>query len=349
MFVNGQMISLARDAVGLTQRDLADALGVDQATVSRYESRWSEIPDEHVAGLRERLNRPATYFAWDEQIIGASCLHHRRRAKISARELSRIHAQVNLLRIQASRLLSHVAIHSDYSFFRMDMAKTGGPEECARRLRKLWQLSPGPIQSVVRSVESAGGIIFRCAFGTVKVDGISQWSIADVDSPPVFFLSDRAPGDRARWTLAHEIAHVVMHHVPTDEPENEADRFAAEFLMPSSEIADDLRKLTLPKASALKSHWKVSMAAIIRWARTLRKISEDQYEYLFKQMARNGYRLCEPVPIPPEEPALLPEMISVSRRASGKSISDLSEYLGMNEIDFKSIFLKHNGEIRLVG
>ena len=347
--INGQMIALAREACGMTQRALAEKLGVDQATISRYELGWTEISGEFLDALCARLNRPASFFYWNEKVIAASCLYHRRRARIPAKEMSQLHAQVNILRIQAARLLKHTAIESAYEFFRLDMAKLGGPEKCAQRLRILWQLPPGPIRSVVGSIESAGGIIFRCDFGTSRVDGISQWSMIESDSPPVFFISDRAPGDRARWTLAHEIAHVVMHHLPTDDPEEEADRFAAEFLMPSDEIERDLRNLTLAKASALKSHWKVSMAAIIRSARRCGRISENQYEYLFKQMGALGYRMCEPVPIPPEEPELLPEMVSVYRRASGKAMREVSEYLGIIESEFKSLYLKNLAGIRLVG
>lgn len=347
--VNGHMIALAREAMGLRQQDLAKSLGVDQATVSRYEGGWVEMANQDIDVLCEQLRRPESFFFWNERVIGASCLYHRRRIKIPARELTSIHAQVNILRIQASRLLKHTAIHSNYSFFRLDMNKLGSPEECARRVRKLWQLPTGPVRSVTNSIEAAGGIVFRCAFGTRAVDGISQWSQSDGEAPPVFFVNDQIPGDRERWTLAHEIAHVVMHHLPTDTPEREADRFAAEFLMPADEIEGDLRNLTLPKASALKSYWKVSMAAIVRWARTLGKISENQYDYLFKQMGRLGYRLCEPVPIPPEEPELLPEMVSVYRRASGKTIRELSDYLGMHETDFQSDYLKNLARIRLVG
>ncbi len=91
------------------------------------------------------------------------------------------------------------------------------------------------------------------------------------------------------------------------------------------------------------------MAAIIRRALTLGKITQNQYEYLFKQMGALGYRLQEPVPIPPEEPALLPEMVSVYRRASKKSISDLSNYLGMREDDFRSDYIKGLTGVRLVG
>jgi Zn-dependent peptidase ImmA (M78 family) len=140
-----------------------------------------------------------------------------------------------------------------------------------------------------------------------------------------------------------------MHHMPTDDPELEADQFAAEFLMPVAEIERDLRNLTLEKASALKSYWKVSMAAIIRLARRLGKITEHRYDYLFKQMGVLGYRMCEPVLVPAEEPELLPEMVSVYRRAKGKAVRDVSDYLGITENEFRSRFTNNLAGIRLVG
>lgn len=228
------------------------------------------------------------------------------------------------------------------------MQKLGGAREVARRLRKLWQMPTGPVKSITDSIEGAGGIVFRCAFGTARIDGISQWPLDCPELPPVFFVSDRAPGDRQRWTLAHEIGHVLMHHLPTDDPEVEANHFAAEFLMPSDEILPELRNLTLQKAAALKSYWRVSMQAIIRWAHFLGKITRNQYEYLFKQMGYLGYRMCEPVPLPAEQPALIHEMVKVHRKASGRAVRELSEELGLLEADFQSQYLNGHLGLRLV-
>ncbi|HAG99910.1 MAG TPA: hypothetical protein DCL75_13910 [Ktedonobacter sp.] len=109
------------------------------------------------------------------------------------------------------------------------------------------------------------------------------------------------------FTLAHEIGHIVMHQIPTENMEEEADRFAAEFLMPSRDISPDLDSITFTNLARLKSYWKVSMAALIVRANDMGKITQRQYRTLFEQMNKNGYRMNEPIPIPVEEPALLKE------------------------------------------
>lgn len=45
--------------------------------------------------------------------------------------------------------------------------------------------------------------------------------------PPLFFVNVTIPADRVRFSLAHEIGHIVMHQLPTDDMEREADRFAS--------------------------------------------------------------------------------------------------------------------------
>jgi Zn-dependent peptidase ImmA (M78 family) len=229
------------------------------------------------------------------------------------------------------------------------MEKCGGPRECAKRLRHMWQMPTGPVRSVTAKIESAGGLVFRCPFGGIKVDGISQWPLDAPHLPPVFFVNEDSPGDRQRWTLCHEIGHVVMHHLPTEQPEEEANLFASEFLMPEDEIGPELSRMTLQKAAALKAYWKVSMQAIIRWAYELGRATKNQYQYLFKQLSYRGYRKCEPVLIPTEEPLMMKDILDAHHRHHGKPVSQLSDFIGETEANFRERYWHSLSGFRLVG
>ncbi|HEV2006607.1 MAG TPA: ImmA/IrrE family metallo-endopeptidase, partial [Candidatus Limnocylindrales bacterium] len=147
---------------------------------------------------------------------------------------------------------------------------------------------------------------FRVPFGTRRFDAVSQW--AD-HMPPVFLLNDVATPDRVRFSLAHEIGHVVMHSMPTPDMEREAHRFAAEFLMPAREIRGDLVNLDMAKAAALKQHWKVSMAALIYRARDLDVIPDWRAKAMFVELGRRGWRINEPGDVRIEEPSLAREIV----------------------------------------
>jgi Zn-dependent peptidase ImmA (M78 family)/transcriptional regulator with XRE-family HTH domain len=339
---------LAREWQGMFQATLAKAIGSTQATVSRYESGLITPTDEHLEKIAAALERPLSFFFLEERTYGASSMFHRRRKNLTVAEEKRIHAQVNELRIRASILLLEAEIETRFSFHRLTLDQHG-PEKTAQTIRQLWQLPDGPIRSVVSAIERAGAIVFRCPFGTDKVDGVSQWPLDNDNVPPVLFVREDCPGDRQRFTLCHEVAHLVIHHLPTEDPESEADRFASEFLMPAREIGPELSRLTLQKAAALKCYWKVSMAAIIRRAFDLGKITERQYRYFNIEMTKRGYRKCEPAPIPAEEPALFRAILDVHRNHHHRSPAELSDLLGMFEHQFRREFWQSTLGLRIAG
>jgi Zn-dependent peptidase ImmA (M78 family)/DNA-binding XRE family transcriptional regulator len=345
---NPEMMILARERQGMSQLALSERVGVNQATISRYEAGLVVPIDEHLEHIAEALDRPRSFFYLAERMYGASSMFHRKRKGLSVKEEKRIHAQVNELRIRAAILLREAEIESRFRFHRLAMGQCG-PEGVAQTLRQLWQLPNGPVRSVVAAIERAGGLVFRCPFGTNKIDGISQWPLDCDHVPPVLFVREDALGDRERWTLCHELGHLVMHHLPTDDPEDEANRFASEFLMPAREVGPELSRLTLQRAAALKCYWKVSMAAIIRRAYDLKKMTERTYRYFNTELSRLGYRRCEPALIPPEEPQMFREILDVHRTAHGRTVAQLSDLLGMREHQFREDYWQETLNLRIAG
>jgi Zn-dependent peptidase ImmA (M78 family)/DNA-binding XRE family transcriptional regulator len=337
--VNPEMLVLARESRGLTQTALASAVAVTQATLSKYESGVLAVADEHVLLLAKVLDYPVEFFYQFDQVwwTGSGCMYHRKRQAVSANEYRHLLARVNVLRMNMGRLLRNVAIDADEKFFRMDIAEYGTPVQVATLLRNTWNLPRGPISNITTAIEAAGGIVMKCDFGTPRIDAFSQWPPG---MPPMFFVNRAVPPDRYRYTLAHEIGHIVMHLVPTVEMEREADEFAAEFLMPSRDIIGHLgRPFTLAKAAALKAHWRVSMAAIIHRARDLDRISDAYYKKLMAQLSKAGYRKVEPVALEDEEPSVMTDVVNVHMNSHGYSTQQLSRVAMMNEAEFIDRFV----------
>ena len=104
-----------------------------------------------------------------------------------------------------------------------------------------------------------------------------------------------------------------MHKIPSETMEEEANRFAAEFLMPRWEIEPELKNLTIKRLPQLKLRWKVSMQALIYRAAELSCITNNQKQYMFQQFSSWGYRKREPEQYDPpvEQPSLIKEMIDI--------------------------------------
>ena len=342
------MLTLARESRGLTQSGLAEAMEVSQGKISKYESGMLAVSGDDLKKLSKILDYPLEFFYQQDVIksAGSNCMYHRKRQSMPVQELRRIQAEINVIRMQVKRLLRGAEIEAENKFYRMDIDDFGNcPEEIAQLVRKGWGLPPGPVNNLVEAIEDAGGIIFRSSFGTKKLDAISQWLPG---LPPLLFVNADIPADRLRYTLAHEVGHLIMHGVPTENQEVEADRFAAELLMPAKEIGPYLRPISLQKVAAIKPYWKVSMAALIKRAFDLGKISEGYYRKLFTQLSKLGYRTNEPVLIPDEEPTTMREVVEVHLKGHRYSVPELCKLVATNEHNFRSLYLPEQQRIRLV-
>jgi Zn-dependent peptidase ImmA (M78 family) len=221
------------------------------------------------------------------------------------------------------------------------------PADVARRLRAEWGMPRGPLESMVGLIEGTGALIASRALvspqpldsgaDSVPVDAVS---CSPPGREPVVLLNRGTPADRQRYTLAHELGHMVLHQVPHAEQEKQANSFAAELLMPSRDIRTDLAggSLTIARLLKLKTRWKVSMWALLRRARTLGEISDWQYRSLAVEMSSLGYRTVEPGELDHETPAAVTSIITWHLER-GREVSDLASAAFLTPDEFVDLYL----------
>jgi Zn-dependent peptidase ImmA (M78 family) len=345
---NREMLILARESRGLTQTDLAKQATFSQGEISKFENGLRVPTDEQVRRLASHLKYPERFFYLNEMMrdFGSGCVYHRKRKTAPETKLRQLLAIANLRRIQIRQLLNSITPTTEFQFEMMDLDEFGSPADVARALRGIWKVPPGPVQNVTRLIESAGGIIVAADFGTDKVDALSQWLPG---MPPVFLVNTRIPIDRLRFTLMHEVGHIVMHRFLTDKMEREADAFAAEFLMPEREIKQQLLNLSLVKLAALKPYWRVSMGALLYRAGEIGAINPRSQSYLWMQMGKRGYRTHEPVTIAPEEPNTVKELIDIHKTQLGYTSREIERLMHLESSHVFAHLLSDVDEKRLPG
>jgi Zn-dependent peptidase ImmA (M78 family) len=191
---------------------------------------------------------------------------------------------------------------------------------------------------MVELLESNGGIVIPCDFGSDLIDAMSQ----RVDGLPVlFFVNVNAPADRLRHTLAHELGHIVLHTIAVksdEEMEDEADAFAGAFLLRADEIRPQLRRFDLRQLATLKGYWKVSMAALAVRADRLNLITPYQSKMFWIEMGELGYRKREPNEPHKETPSLLRQIVSFHKKKLGYSVSELAKMLHLSASEFQEMY-----------
>lgn len=345
---NPDMLKLARDARELTQAELAKRSGITQAFISKLEHGLNTQPsDDALDRISEALRFPRAFFFQRERALGFPHFHFRKRARLGAKPLARIGAVINIRRQHIAKLLRSFEFEATKPIPQIDLEETGlTPERVAERLREYWMIPRGPIQSVVEIVEAAGGIVVLARFGTNLLDGLS---FRLEGMPPLFFMNKDVPGERFRFSLAHELGHMVMHALPDDDDklEAEAHRFAAAFLMPAVEIKPYLVGAKISNLGRVKAYWKVSIKSLIKRTYDLKISTDSQYKFMNIQYNK-VFSGDEPGRIDLEIPKRLNMMISYHRETLGYSLSELSELLAFRPEDVERVYLVAKPGVRLV-
>ena len=312
--VNPDMVILAREYRELTQKQLAECAKIKQPQVAMIEGGVDgSASSETIRAIADALRFPIEFFYQPEPRLGfgSSSLYYRKMSAITAADRKSVSSITNLGRIGLKRLLDAVEVDSDLSLPRVHLKDVGGsPSKAAAVVRAAWGLPDGPVQHLTSFVERCGIVIVESDFG---IRGISGTSMRLANLPPLIFLNNSLPPDRYRFTLAHEIGHLVLHDAPRETMEDEADDFASELLLQKAEFKVSVSQFgarpTLRNLVALKPYWKVAISSMVMRLGELGIISEDYKRSMFIQMSTLKMRMSEPQPFEKEVPTLYANIV----------------------------------------
>lgn len=317
--IYGARVRQAREFCGLTQAQLADKVRRDQSLIAYIENESKEPSDDLLDAIAEHTKFPVSFFARPPDVeLPAGSLIFRAHAALTRREAIEAHRLAEIVFCIGIHLTNKVEAPIPSI-----QGRTEPVQEAAKKTRMALGLAANaPVRRLIRTLEKAGVWVLPLPSLEGR-DAFSGWAPFNGCDIPVISISTGRPGDRLRFSVAHELAHLVMHKTlpmkSVAEIENEADVFASEFLMPTDEIYKDLLPpITLTKVARLKPKWGVSMQALIVRARSLALISQRQYHYLFQQLTARGWRDAEPsnLDVAVEKPRLIAKMAEVAYGSS---------------------------------
>lgn len=342
MQANREMLRLARQRKGFQQTEAAQHLGIEQPLLSRIENGLTEAREDILIRAESVYGLPRSFFFLTDPVLGAPVSVHpmwRRKADVTARELDSVVAELNIRLIHLRRLLEGVELAHSNDIPRLDIEDYDDPDQIAALVRAHWVVPSGPIKDLTELVERAGVLVVHSTFGGGTISGVT---FSAPGTPSLIALNSDQPADRLRFTLAHELGHLVMHRFPSPEMDREANEFAAALLMPANDIYPYFkgRRIDLALLASLKPEWRVAMQALLMRASSLGCLTKNQSQYLWKQINARRLRLREPpeLDFPPEQPTVVATMLRMHQDALGYSISELAKLLHIHESDFRAMY-----------
>ncbi len=320
-------LRMARDFADVSQLTLSQAAGLSVASISLYEQGGTIPSDKTLALFADHLDiEPEFFYSSTTSADTPAFFRSLRTTKAVDRRRARHKIEIVYELVRA--LETEVRFPDpDVPEHPVAASQDRGPEEAARRTRHCWNVPPGPVDNMVRSVERHGVVVAQPEEENTHIDA---YSVKFPDRPIIVMSLAKGKHDRCRFDVAHELGHLVMHdptQATTRPVEQQAHKFAAEFLMPARDIRLELEMAdTLGALLRLKQKWRVSLAALIRRRYDLDIIDKTRYTKYMKAISARGWRRNEPVDLgPPEQPILLRKAMQLA----GLNEYDLSQRTGL--------------------
>lgn len=339
----GDLLRLARQLRGFTQKQAAKSLGIAQAVLSRMENGLIEPDADFIDRASVVFDLPKDFFQISDTVYGPPVSVHTmlrgKKSEVSARDVDMITAELNVRLFHLRRFMENVDFNSVNELPVLDIEMYDSASKVASIVRAHWKVPSGPIKNLTRLLERAGVVVGESNFHGASVSGVT---FAAPGKPPIVLLNRDHPADRLRFTLAHELGHLVMHRFPTPSMEDEANEFASSFLLPPNELREAFRgrRITLELLASYKKEWRVSMQSLLMSAESLGALQKNQARYLWQQISAKGWRTREPASLdfPFDPPTVLPTMIKSHMDDLGFDIVELAKLARVHEGEFRELY-----------
>ena len=309
-------LNRARKAAGLSLRELGDKVGISHAAIKKYEDGPTMPSSDILIGLSRALKVRTEYF-FRPEYVKLDGIEYRKRSTLPKKQLDAITHEV-IDHIERRIELENLFPQSPTEAF---LALEGLPvpinqldqiEEVAERVRQVWNLGLDPIPDLIDVLETNGIRVFMIEADTNnKFDGLA----ARVNNMPIVVVGRHWSGDRQRFTMAHELGHLMLEGKLLDviDEEMACNRFAGAFLFPRAsalqELSSHRKAIEIKELALLKEEFGLSMAGILYRARDLGVITPAYHKGLNVYFRMRGWHKKEPGQTYPAEKAHIFEQL----------------------------------------
>lgn len=293
----------ARKAAGLSMNALAVQVGVSANAIKKYEHGENMPSSSNLLALADALGVRTEYFFRPVK-VELEGVEYRKRANTPKKVLDKITGDVM---DQAERWAELLDLYPDSvkpipRFSLPDdlsdtVSSNSDIESLANKVRSAWLLGLNPIPDMIDTLESRGVMVICTDVETQqKFDGLA----GSIGRTPLIVVSKQQAGDRQRFTLAHELGHLVLHGRLTanQDEEKACNHFAGAFLLPEQTLTQYLgqqrRALEAQELYMLKQEFGISMLAVLMRAHQCGVISESLKKHYLLAFSKKGWRKQEP-------------------------------------------------------
>jgi Zn-dependent peptidase ImmA (M78 family)/transcriptional regulator with XRE-family HTH domain len=312
----GERVRRLRLACGLGQVDFAEGVGISGGSVSKLENGRMTVSGPLLEAIAQVLDCSPSFILSTRQTVPTTRPWLRAYADASKRAIDQQIADCTIA-TEVIDILCLRMIPDTVPAFQGSLDDDDEIEQFALDVRAAAQLGEGDVVgNCMRAVERLGCLLLPMREELGRHLGLS----ARANLVPIICVSRpsgdpsrHVPGDRQRFTVAHELGHLALHGglgppqtaEEASRVERQAHLFAGAFLAPGDAMLEELQehggRVTLQTLARIKEHWGVSIKALVKRFQILGVIDPEHARSLYKQISARGWNKEEPVPVGNEQ------------------------------------------------
>lgn len=312
----GNRLKRAREALGLSLRDLEAKIQgkVSAQAIGKYE-RDEMMPGSDVLIALSKALGVSPEYLLSQREIELSGIDFRKAQHALSKDERAVEAAV-LDQMERYLELEELVPGSEQQWGlpankAFSIATVEDAEQAAEALREAWELGIDPIPMMAELLEEKGIKVVALDLPEAVSGSKAMVQRPELPELPVIVVNQNHNGERQRFTLAHELAHLVIKPIGLSEAEEEkaADRFAGAFLMAKVMMERLLgrhrKSISLGELAEVKKLFQVSIASLVVRCAQLGIINKATYVKLFgqiKALGWNSLKSNEPNTLKPEVP-----------------------------------------------
>jgi Zn-dependent peptidase ImmA (M78 family)/DNA-binding XRE family transcriptional regulator len=339
-----ERLKSARIMKGYSLQDLADALEnkITKQSLNKYESGLMKPEPQTLLMLCNALEVRPDFFV-RETSITLENVEFRKLKKLSSKESARIKEKTIDTLERYFELEDILGIDKEFvnPIGAIEINGDESVENAVDEIKKAWKLGEGPLSNVIELLEDNNIKVIEIDAGPEFI-GLSTWE--GIKTPVVVVKSDMVL-DRKRFTVLHELGHILMNvgHIEEKLREHYCHVFAGAMLIPRNlliqELGSSRSRISMNELIYLKEQFGASIQAIMIRAKNLNIVTESYYKSFITFFSMRGYKKSEPGEYKGQEKsnrfkqlihrAVAEEIISSSKAAAldNKKLSEFREEL----------------------
>lgn len=334
--VVGQRVQRLRHANGLSQADLAHQAAIPSGVVSMVEHGRQSLEVDALERVANALDCTTGYLTGPRAEPVSTRPWLRAYADAPKRAVDTYVCDTETA-ISAFEALGLALYPDSLPVFGDDLNDEDAIEDFAADVRRAAGLDDGDVVgNCIRRTERLGVVVLPMDDELGRHLGLSlrvnTTPVIRVSRPRQSLPGDTSPpGDRQRFTVAHELGHLTLH-ATTPPPasavearliEQQAHRFAGAFLAPAEPLLADLSKLgsrvTLSTLADLKQTWGVAIKMLVVRLRQLGQIDDNHARSLYKQISARKWNTSEPVHVGHEHAIWLDKALTKAKTSTSNA------------------------------